>query len=207
VLIVLDTESYYTYLAHHYPEGHFGLSSGVHLRGRYPHIAVKESLTDVAATVAHELVHAALAGLDLPLWIEEGLAQIGEGEIGGRDSQLDVKRVRQQKEHWRAQGLESFWSGESFSAPDDAQEFSYQLAEFLVQLLIEDSRPKWFGFDRRGEGRFLQFLRYASAADAGQAAAQEHLGMSLGTLAALSLGPGNWEPAGNYYPAADEQPG
>ena len=86
--------------------------------------------------------------------------------------------------------------------PDDTQEFSYQLAEFFVRLLIADSRPTWFGFDRRAEGRFLHFLQNAKAIDAGQAAAKEHLGMTLGALAAKSLGPGNWEPAGGYQASA-----
>ena len=144
--------------------------------------------------LAHELTHAALSHLRLPQWIEEGLAQIAEHDVTGEGLSFDFRRVRKQKEHWRTCGLNLFWSGEAFHSSDESQEFGYQFAEILVRLLLEDFRPRWFGFDQRPLESLMAFLKSARQEDAGQAAAQEHLGMTLGQLAARSLGPGSWEP-------------
>jgi hypothetical protein len=167
----------------------------MHIGGDWPHLVLLETEHTVFhPTVAHEVSHAAFAHLDLPQWIDEGLAQIAEHDVSGENVTFDYRRVRKQKEHWRQHGLNEFWSGEAFTRPDDSQEFSYQLAEILVRLILEDFRPRWFGWDQRPAAQLLAFLREAKANDAGQSAAKEHLGMTLGQLAAKSLGPGEWEP-------------
>jgi hypothetical protein len=53
----------------------------------------------------------------------------------------------------------------------------------LVSILLGDHRD-----------RLPAFLRAATEADFGAAAAERHLGMTLGELAGQFLGPGDWEP-------------
>jgi hypothetical protein len=196
VLVVLYGETtYYNHVAYYDSEGEFGSSAGMHIRSDWPHVVLLEvEPTSLHRTVAHELTHAAFAHLGLPLWIEEGLAQLAEHDISGEGAAFDYRRVRLQKEHWRALGLDTFWSGEAFSRSDDSQEFSYQLAEILVRLLLEEFRPRWFGWDQRPLEHLLVFLRHAKADDAGQSAAKDCLQMTLGELATKSLGSGDWEP-------------
>lgn len=195
IVVFYGPELYYSHVSEYYPEGDFGGSSGMHIRGDWPHIVMLDAdAPTIHQTLAHELTHAALSHLRLPQWIEEGLAQIAEHDVTGEGALFDVRRVRKQKDYWRTHGLDNFWAGEAFHSPDESQEFGYQLAEILVRLLLEDFRPRWFGFDHRPLDSLMAFLTSARRDDAGQAAAQENLGMTLGQLAARSLGPGNWEP-------------
>ena len=194
VLIYTGEDAYYAHVSHYHPEGEFGRSIGTHIRGGYSHIVIREALAESHTTLAHEMTHAALGHLTLPLWVEEGLAKLSEHDATGLGLDFDYRKVRKQKEHWRTHGLNEFWSGEGFSRLGETQEYSYQLAEILMRLFLADYKPRWFGFDRRLLQQVLTFLREASSADAGQAAAIEHLGITLGQHAAKSLGPGDWEP-------------
>jgi hypothetical protein len=195
LVILSDSETYYQYVAVYYGEGHFGGSGGVCIREGYPHIvAMGRDTVAVESTIAHELTHACLTGLGLPLWIEEGLAQIAEHHITGRgELLLTPELAKQHKRHWRKHGLEAFWRGEGFLQPGKMQELSYQLAETLMRLLCEDYRPQWFGLVRTRQKRLMAFLRDADELDCGQASAEKHLGCGLGNLAAKFLGPGNWD--------------
>ena len=64
----------------------------------------------------------------------------------------------------------------------DAQKLSYSLAEILVHIIASD------------HAGFLDFLRHAHYADAGQTAALDYLGVSLAEPASIFLGPGSWRP-------------
>jgi hypothetical protein len=199
VIVLYGDVAYYAHVSHYQPEGEFGRSGGMNVRGDWPHVVLVDAEpTTLHRSLAHELTHAALMHLTLPLWVEEGLAQLSEHDVTGETANFDVKKVRRQKEHWRSLGLELFWSGKGFFCSDASQEFSYILAEILMRLLLEDFRPRWFGLDQRPLEHLIAFLRAAQAEDAGQAAAKEHLGKSLGQLAAQSLGAGSWEPHGGY---------
>lgn len=195
LVILADGETYYQYVSVYYGEGHYGSSGGVCIREGYPHIvALGRDMAAVEHTIAHELAHACLTGLGLPLWIEEGLAQIAEHHVTGRgELLLNSDLARQHKRYWRKHGLEVFWRGIGFSRPGKVQELSYQLAETLVRLLCEDYRPQWFGLVRTRHKKLMAFLRDADELDCGQASAEKHLGYGLGTLAAKFLGPGDWE--------------
>jgi hypothetical protein len=106
VLIIEDTQTYYTYLSVYYPEGHHGGSGGVHVREGYPHIVVHGTET-AETTLAHEMTHASLAHLTLPVWIEEGLAQMFEHDMSGRGlQQVDAEMAREHKRYWKKHGLE-----------------------------------------------------------------------------------------------------
>jgi hypothetical protein len=197
VVIDLQTaDDYYRYVAPFYSDGHYAGSGGIHLRQGYPHIAFYgKDRGWLERAVAHELTHAGLHHLSMPQWLEEGLAQMVDHEITGQGGLiLDAKMAGRHKRFWSKHGLDAFWCGESFSRPGKVQHLSYQLAELLVRLLDEDSRPRWFGLFREPQRRFFAFLRQASKADSGESACRECLGFGLGELAARFLGPGSWTP-------------
>ena len=187
---------YYTYLAVHYPEGRHGGSAGVHIRQGRPHIALwNPRLVGLETILAHELTHAALRHLKMPLWVEEGLTQKFEGVLAeGRLLEVDGKMARRHKAYWRKHGLEAFWRGKSFSRPGKVQKLSYELAEIFQRLLDADHRPRWFGLDGRPPRRLSAFLRESDKNDCGEEAARRHLGFGLADLASRFLGPGSWAP-------------
>ncbi|MGL4462718.1 MAG: hypothetical protein ACRC1K_11245 [Planctomycetia bacterium] len=192
--VVLDfrtRDDYYRYISRFYPEGSHGASGGVHLREGYPHVALYgKDLWMTENTLAHESTHAALHHLDMPQWLEEGLAQMFEHDMTGRQLLIvDRETAAKHKRYWSKHGLDAFWSGEGFSRPGKIQDLSYQLAEIMVRLLVEESRPQWFGWVREPQRRFVAFLRSAKADDAGEGACREHLGCGVSDLAAKFLGP------------------
>jgi hypothetical protein len=194
VLAFRTAEDYYRYIAPYYPEGQHGGSGGVQIREGYAHIAMRGGLLDVLQhTLAHEMAHFSLCGLSLPLWVEEGLTQRFAHSMTSRAPWLvDDRTAQRHKRYWGKHGLEEFWRGTSFHTKSKVCELSYQLAEVLVRLLIEEHRPRWFGWDKTPQRRFHAFLREAQVADCGEGAARAHLGFGLGELAARFLGPGGW---------------
>lgn len=196
LLVLRDSGDYYRYVAVYYPEGRSGDSGGMQIREGYRHIAVWGiQLGDLERIIAHEMTHASLAHLSMPQWVEEGLAQMFEHDMAGRSPLLlDPRDARQHKQVWARRGLDDFWSGAGFYQAGKVQKLSYQLAEVLIRLLVEEHRPGWFGWRRARQHRFLDFLREADASDAGEAAARKHLGLGLRDVAAWFLGPGDWKP-------------
>jgi hypothetical protein len=197
VLALKNGDDYYKYLSSFFPEGHHGGSAGIHIREGYPHIALSGTKLELLEnTLAHEMTHASLFYLTLPQWIEEGLAQMFEHDMTSRALlQVNEAMARRHKRYWNKYGLEPFWRGEGFSQTGSVQALCYELAEILVRLLIEEYRPRWFGWNKEPRRRLFAFLREASAADCGQAAARMHLGLGLTEIAAWFLGPGEWEVA------------
>jgi tetratricopeptide (TPR) repeat protein len=133
----------------------------------------------------HEITHACLAHLTLPLWLEEGATQLAEeaGLANWARFQLDAETAKGMRDYWHENELSNFWWGKGFFLTDDAQMPSYQLAQVLFHLLLSDHRRQ-----------LPDFVRHAHAADAGDSSAREHLGKSVGDLAAQFLGSGSWEP-------------
>jgi hypothetical protein len=191
-----STERYYDYIARFYPEGTHGGSAGVHVRTGYQHIAISATkTTDPHPILAHETMHAALAHLKLPLWLEEGLTQMFEHDMTGRALLMVTGEIASRhKKTWKKRGLNVFWSGDGFHSPGRIQELSYQLAEILMRLLIEEHRPRWFGLSTQKQKQFMEFLRFANEADSGAEAARTILGVTLTDIASMFLGPGDWEP-------------
>ena len=197
VLVLRNPGHYYRYISPYFPEGEHGGSAGVHIREGDPHVALHgKQPWAVENTLAHELTHASLHHRSMPQWLEEGLAQMFEHDMTGRQLlEVDAEAAGRHKRYWGRHGLDEFWRGEGFSRPGRVQELSYQLAEVLVRLLVEEGRPRWFGWVREPRLRFFAFLRGADAGDCGGAACREHLGYELGDLAAKFLGPGSWSPS------------
>lgn len=184
ILVVFDDdETYYRYLAHHYPEaGEFAGSGGVFINAGCAHFAtVKADLRAIEPVIAHELTHSCLSHLRIPAWLNEGLAVNTEQRLcppppdtfGNRPSPQQMHARHQQ--FWGPTEIQEFWSGKSFLRADEGNELSYDLARILVAQLAAD----W--------ARFQPFVLAANRADGGDAAAIEHLGVPLADLAAALL--------------------
>jgi hypothetical protein len=195
-MVLPNNELYYDYIAPFYGEGEFGQSAGVQIREGYPHVVLKgQRFEELEAVLAHEMTHLSLMHLTLPQWVEEGLTQTMEHSCSAQQPLLVDRELRDEhKRHWRRHSLQDFWFGDAFHSSRKAQKLAYQLAEILMRLLLEDHKPRWFGLVRGQQQRLLAFFKEATAADAGQSAAQARLGFGLEALAAKFLGPGEWTP-------------
>lgn len=184
VFVFDSSDIYYSYIAYFYGDGEYGTSGGICIREGDTHVVTTDRDYGLERVLAHEMVHARL-NPGLPVWVEEGAAEVISRRIS-RDPPLVLEPadVRRQQHHWSKRGLDAFWSGDAFQRGDRGQQLSYTLAEVLMQNLV----------NTRG-GELTAFVADAKAADAGDAAARENLGVSLGDLVAEFLGPGDWEPS------------
>jgi hypothetical protein len=192
LLIVFDDQQqYYDYVSFYYPErGEFGFSGGMYIsRGAGHFVTVKDDLRAIEPTIAHEMTHACLSHLPLPLWLNEGIAVNTESRLVRPPSQLATPQQMRDKHRrfWGESELQQFWSGKSFGRPDEGQALSYDLARVMVEQLAKDWEP------------FKRFAAAADFKDGGAAAAHEHLGTSLGFIAAALL-------EKDASPACDPQP-
>jgi hypothetical protein len=174
VLIVFDDdESYYRYVAHYYPDaGEFAFSGGMHIDAGCSHyVTIKNDLRLIEPVIAHEMTHGCLGHLPLPAWLNEGLAvnverRLSPTPLTHTPQQLYAKHLA----FWNAQSIQEFWSGRSFLRTDDGNLLSYELARLMVEQLGHSWEP------------FKQFVLAADGADAGAAAARQHLGIDLGEV-------------------------
>jgi hypothetical protein len=178
LLVFDDEESYYRYVSCYYPEaGEFAFSGGMHIDAGCSHYAtVKNDLRLIEPIIAHEMTHGCLGHLPLPAWLNEGLAVNVEQRIAPTPSthtplQLHGKHLA----FWGRREIQEFWSGKSFLRPDDGNLLSYALAQLIVEQLSRDWEP------------FKLFVLAADGADAGAAAAKEHLGVDLGEFVCVLL--------------------
>lgn len=186
VLIHLPRQhDYYRYVSHFHPDGEWPQSGGMHIRSGYHHMVLAaDDQTNLECTVAHELTHAVLEHLDLPLWLEEGLTQTMERRLSRYSPPFTRDDAEKLVDCWRTLGLAPFWSGLSWQIPGDPNECSYRLALLLTDSLL----------GRHAGRAFQDFVLEADPADAGEAASRRHLGRGLGDQVADLLGPGNWAP-------------
>lgn len=180
IQIVLQTEEqYYRYISHFYPdEGEYAFSSGIFISQGCPHfVTVLNDRSSVEPVIAHEMTHACLAHLPLPLWLDEGLAVNTERRVAHVQPGLFTPHElhAMHVSFWGAAEIQEFWSGQSFARTDDGNMLSYDLARILVEQ---------FSFEWE---KFAAFVRAANHTDGGAAAAQAHLGVSLGDCVAAIL--------------------
>lgn len=190
VLAFGDRERYYDYISDFYPdEGEFALSGAIFLDRGYGHFAMcLVPGHDYERTIAHELTHALMRHLPLPLWLDEGVTQVIEDVVVGNSFfHVDQDLVRRHREYWNGNTIHSFWSGDSFFSPDDGQELSYHLSRVLVRNLMSD-HPK----------QVISFLKSANYADAGNTALLDSCGTSLRDQVTQFLGEGEWTPRLDY---------
>lgn len=183
-IVALDgMDPYYSFISYyHAEEGEWGTSGGMYIHEGADSFAVVAlpviPKTDIGKTVAHELTHHALRGLELPLWVEEGFTQMMEERVTGRSYfKLDHEMMRRHRERWGGEEVERFVAGDSFFSPyDDEQELAYNLAQLVVR-----------GWLSREPQRFFAFARACQNVGP-QAAAEEHLGKSEAEVVGQALG-------------------
>jgi len=193
MLLFADPETYCRYVSPFDPEGEYFRSGGMCLRQGYLHLALRPTLLDqLRISAVHEITHACLSHLSLPLWLEEGIAQLVQQAATPSWAQfaLDGQTAGEIRQYWREHGLQDFWWGQGFFRDDEGQGHSYALAEVLYRLLVADHRRQ-----------LPDFIRNAHAADAGDSAARTSLGKGVAVIAAQFLGPGAWEPMPPDAPA------
>ena len=178
ILIVFENEDqYYNYVSCHDSDGgEFALSSGMFIDAGCGHfVTVQSDLPRIEPVIAHEMTHAGLAHLHIPLWLNEGLAVATERRLAGVQPGQYTAREMQEKhlEFWGAEEIQEFWSGSSFRRIDDGNLLSYDLARILVENFSSD----W--------PKFKEFVLAAQASDGGADAAQRYLGVSLGMCVAM----------------------
>lgn len=180
ILIAFDDhDAYYRYASQFYPErGEFAFSSGMHIGHGCSHfITTKADLRSIEPVIAHEMTHACVQHLPLPLWLNEGLAVNTEHRLVGAGSPLHTPQQMHAKHlaYWDEAAIQDFWSGDSYRSTDDGNLLSYDLGRLLVEHLSGD----WESF--------RDFVLDAESEDAGAAAAEEHLGVDLGVMVAAML--------------------
>ncbi len=180
ILIVFETEDeYYDYVSYYYPEeGEFAFSGGMFISEGYAHfVTVQSDLRTVEPVIAHEMTHACLSHLPIPLWLDEGLAVNTEHRLIGNISRLYSAQEMRAKHlaFWGADEVQEFWSGKSFSRTDDGNMLSYDLAKILVDVFAKD----W--------DNFREFVLAAKWQDGGAEAAQRCLGTNLGDYVCFFL--------------------
>lgn len=194
VLMFDDQEHYYRYNLYFYPEeGEFVLSSGMYLNDGYGHFVFPYvEMYEAEATAAHELTHACLSHLPLPLWLNEGFAVTMEDDLcGSAPLRMDNERLGEHHAFWNAETVQEFWSGRSFGRTDEGNTLSYELARYCLRALAHDYEV------------FAAFANSASFEDGGEAAAQEHYGGSLGGVIQQFFGEGDWHPQPERWPGAN----
>jgi hypothetical protein len=173
ILIVFESDDqYYDYVSYYYPEdGEYAFSGGMFISAGCSHfVTVQSDLRTVEPVIAHEMTHACLSHLPIPLWLNEGLAVNTEHRLTGKPSGIYSPQEMRAKHlaFWGIKEIQEFWSGKSFSRTDNGNMLSYDLARILVETFAKD----WTSFK--------QFVLAAKWQDAGAEAAQRYLGTSLG---------------------------
>ena len=205
VVLVMDHASYNLYISHYFPGDYMGRSAGVMItNGGYAHIAAqappKDHFTDtpLLRTLAHELTHHAVCQLALPRWLDEALAMSFEDQSAGSETSIADRLgasfeaigtralLKEFAAWWTEERLQGFWSGSLWNSEDDEQAFCYEMSRILFRVLSQTTY--------HAKDRFRRFISDAHFSDAGEAASQQHLGLSLGEAAADFLGEGDWEP-------------
>lgn len=179
ILVFSSHDDYYRYVSAYFPDGHFGLSSGMFLSTGIGHFVLPaEEMGLLEPVIAHELLHAVVKHLPLPAWVNEGLASNAEFRYGNRyqDSRHANDQLPHHRRYWDAEKLQRFWAGFSFFNADEGQELSYDLARRLVLGLAPDWQTT------------REFILNADLDDAGQSAAERILGYSLATAAEAITG-------------------
>jgi hypothetical protein len=185
MLVFSEQDDYYRYVSAYFPEGHYGLSSGMFLSHGLGHFVFPaEEMWMLEPVIAHELFHATVKHLPLPAWLNEGLASNAEFRYGNRfrDPRSANENLPHHRRYWDREKLQRFWAGFSFYNADDGQELSYDLARRLVLGLS----PDW--------DTARAFILQSHLNDAGESAANEILGYSLATAAEAITGVANVVP-------------
>jgi hypothetical protein len=163
-----------------------GESDGICIRDHGEiHVALP-ALRTIRTVLPHELVHVHLGGLRLPVWLNEGVAQI----VARRwKYDLTAELESEARLYWRTRGLEQFWSGDAWHAARTGEGVIF--AYIFSERLTKDIRAL-------GESDFKRFLNAADARDAGETGCREIYGFGLQVWVQKLLGAGEWTPRGEF---------
>jgi hypothetical protein len=199
VIAFPDEDTYYQYIASYYPdEGEFAFSSGMYINHGFGHfVCVRADMRAIEPIIVHELTHMLLSHLNIPAWLNEGLAVNTERILSPPGGSLYMPHEWRDMHQafWTADTIQEFWTGKSFTRADEGNLLSYDLAQKLVTLLSHE------------RDAFVRFVNEVDLRDSGQAAALAHLGLGLETAAQLVLGEGNWRPDPTTWPLQLERGG
>jgi len=197
VMVLADEDTYYRYVSNYGSESSEpeAYSGGMFIDAGYGHFVFAQgTFESMERVVVHELTHCLVRHLPIPAWLNEGLAVNVEHRFVRQPPRYRAEELQfLLSRFWNASTIQEFWSGKSFLRPDDGQPLSYELARLLAQLLDKD-------YDV-----FARFCAEARQEDAGEAAAMSVLGVSLGELAAVVLGAGDWAPQPQSWIAGTEK--
>ena len=186
VVIMFDeNNTYYDYITNFGPEeGTYGLSAGMYINYGYGHFVFPHQEMDQAMPIAaHEMTHALLNHLPIPVWLNEGLAVNMERSICNiPPPRLNRAAFERHLAYWQQKEIQEFWCGNSFLRADEGQELSYDLAQVLVNNLSSDYEA------------FVAFTNKANWEDAGEQAIEEVFDIGLGDMLHNFIGDGDWSP-------------
>ncbi len=181
MVVLKDLDYYYEYISEYYPDGEHAHSAGVYLYQGYGHFAFCfQGLNYAERVIAHELIHAFLLGLKIPLWLNEGIAQVAEMGMTQQGHVMEDAFIH----YWNSRTIQGFWRGAWFDPKNPGPRHCYYLAVLLTRRLTKDMN------------RFREFVKMVRREDAGYAAMLEVYGVRMEDLVAEHLGPGDWIPAG-----------
>jgi hypothetical protein len=176
IIMFEDMDTYYRYISYFYPDEGNSEATAPY-KGLF-HSALLPR-RNVPANLVREVTRLCLPRHRLPIWLYEGLAiNIGNAITGAHEYQVNRDLAEEHEAWWNAETIQDFWSGRAFSDSD----LSYSLAKILVDNMQGDYKE------------FYDFVKDANYTDAGEASAIAHLGDSLGLIASVFLGPGEWAP-------------
>jgi hypothetical protein len=200
VLVFATEDEYYAYVDHYYTApGTYAMSSGMFLRKGYGHFVFPSTdPSQIEPTIGHELTHCLLSHLPLPLWLDEGMAVTMEKHLNPTHDNPRYalysprEMIERRAKFWNADTIQEFWSGRSYSRPDEGSALSYDLGERLVRLIS------------REYSAFTAFANAAKFRDAGANAAIEKLGLRLEDCVTAVLGDGDWRPDPSRWTSESE---
>lgn len=189
LVICADIDDYFTYIAAHYPDNgkEIARSSGIYLHTGCGHfVTMDTNLTYMEPVIVHELTHAYLLHLPIPLWLNEGIAVNVEHRLTGRyPAEMNaLEMYEKHQQHWTAKTIQTFWSGEAFQTQETMTQ-AYDLATTMVTQLAKD----W--------PAFTQLALTAHHDDAGSQAMQQCMEIKPGEYISLMLDKtyhSQWEP-------------
>ena len=179
LIVTNDADSFHNYVSIYPSKAHLADSTrGVFINLGCPHlITVHENLWTLEPVIAREMTRGSIEHLELPLWLEEGIAvhTANQIAISGRDAGDSAATTANHRAYWNAERFQEFWSGKSFQGTEQAHALSRDLARSIVERLARDQTS------------FAEFVTNASRDDGGAAAALGLLKQDLGSIAAAAL--------------------
>ncbi|MBB6428492.1 hypothetical protein [Algisphaera agarilytica] len=144
-VVCREVEDYLDYVSDaHEPDYVGAVSGGMCLHQGSVHVAAHgKTAATLEPVMAHELAHSRLAGLGLPVWLEEGLVVHLEKAVApNEDFANDLHTIALHRAFWTPRRLADFFTGDAFCGPDDAHGLPYALAYQMVGELMQDDTTK-----------------------------------------------------------------